>query len=137
MFDEPCHVARCTASRTPGQTSVSGRTRSCGRAALSLLLAIAAIRPASSQGTGPESGADFRVSATRAIGGEGSWDYADYDPVHHRLFVARVGGVLVLDVAAMRPIGTIPAFAGTRTHGIVIAPEASIGMTIDGAEQTA
>ena len=137
MFDEPCHVARFTASRTPGQTSVSGRTRSCGRAVLSLLLAIAAIRPASSQGTGPESDADFRVSATRAIGGEGSWDYADYDPVHHRLFVARVGGVLVLDVAAMRPIGTIPAFAGTRTHGIVIAPEAGIGMTSDGADQTA
>jgi DNA-binding beta-propeller fold protein YncE len=80
---------------------------------------------------------DFKVSRTTPVGGEGSWDYATFDSVHHRLYVARVGGVLVLDTETMKPIGTIPAFAGTRVHGIALAPDLSFGVTGDGEDQVA
>ncbi len=43
---------------------------------------------------------------TTRIGGEGSWDYAEYDPARHRVFIARVGGILVLDADSMKPLGT-------------------------------
>lgn len=79
---------------------------------------------------------DFRVLQTTVIGGEGSWDYAVYDETRHRLFVARVGGTLVLDANTMKPIGTVPALAGTRVHGLAFAREFGIGLTSDGNDQT-
>ena len=78
----------------------------------------------------------FSVAESHLIGGEGSWDYAQYDPARQRLFVARVGGVLVIDTRTMKPVGSISAFAGTRTHGIALAPELGLGMTSDGEEKT-
>jgi len=82
----------------------------------------------------PEPGteAGFRVTQTAKIGGEGSWDYAEYDSARHRLFVARVGGILVLDTDSMKPVGTVPARAGTRTHGVAVASDLGLGMTSDG-----
>jgi hypothetical protein len=40
-------------------------------------------------------GAEFRVLQTTRIGGEGSWDYIEYEAAHHRLFVERVGGTRI------------------------------------------
>lgn len=82
----------------------------------------------------PEGG--FRLSHSQLIGGEGSWDYADYDSERHRLFVARVGGVLVIDAQSMQPVGSIPARAGTRTHGIALALDLGLGVTSDGEDGT-
>lgn len=81
-------------------------------------------------------GPKFRLVNSQDIGGEGSWDYAAYDAPHHRLFVARVGGVLVVDVKTMKPSGTISALAGTRTHGVAFAADLSVGMTSDGDDET-
>lgn len=81
-------------------------------------------------------GPQFRVVSSQNIGGEGSWDYAEYDALYHRLFVARVGGILVVDVKSMKPIGTIAALAGTRTHGVAFAPDLGVGMTSDGDDGT-
>jgi DNA-binding beta-propeller fold protein YncE len=79
--------------------------------------------------------ADFRVTQTAKIGGEGSWDYAEYDPAGHRVFIARVGGILVLDADSMKPMGTVPARAGTRTHGVALAADLGLGMTSDGSDE--
>jgi DNA-binding beta-propeller fold protein YncE len=79
---------------------------------------------------------DFKVSGSQPVGGEGSWDYADYDSVHQRLFVARVGGVLVLDGGTLQPVGTVPALAGTRTHGVTFAPDLGLGLTSNGSDET-
>jgi hypothetical protein len=78
----------------------------------------------------------YHVGETTKIGGEGGWDYLAYDPNTHYLFVTRVGGVLVEDVATKKSAGTIPAFAGTRVHGIALAPDLGIGFTGDGKDNT-
>jgi DNA-binding beta-propeller fold protein YncE len=79
---------------------------------------------------------NFTVSGSQPVRGEGSWDYADYDAAHQRLFVARVGGVLVLDGATLKPVGTVPALAGTRTHGVTFAPDLGLGLTSNGSDET-
>ncbi|RFB79799.1 YncE family protein [Methylovirgula sp. 4M-Z18] len=78
----------------------------------------------------------YHVAATTKIGGEGGWDYLAYDTNTHHLFVTRVGGVLVEDVAAQKSAGTIPAIAGTRVHGIALASDLGIGFTGDGKDNT-
>ncbi len=78
----------------------------------------------------------FHISRVDAIGGEGSWDYLQFDPANDRLFVARVGGVLALDGRSMKPVGTIPALAGTRVHGIALADDLGLGMSGNGADKT-
>lgn len=78
----------------------------------------------------------FHVTGTHTIGGEGSWDYADYDASRQRLFVSRVGGILVLDTQTMKPVASIPALAGTRTHGIAFATDLGVGMTSEGSDGT-
>jgi DNA-binding beta-propeller fold protein YncE len=83
-----------------------------------------------------EAQSGFHVSQTSKIGGEGSWDYLEYQPSTGRLFIARVGGVLVLDTKSMKPVATIPAFAGTRVHGVALAPDLGLGMTSDGEDET-
>ena len=87
-----------------------------------IFLAIITMCASAVAATQPRAEAEFRVTqTTKKIGGEGSWDYAEYDSARHRLFVARVGGVLVLDADSMKPLGTVPARAGTRTHGVALA----------------
>jgi DNA-binding beta-propeller fold protein YncE len=78
----------------------------------------------------------FHISGTYAIGGEGSWDYADYDSAHRHLFVARIGGILVIDTQTMKPVGSIAASPGMRTHGVALASALGIGMTSDGSDET-
>jgi DNA-binding beta-propeller fold protein YncE len=77
------------------------------------------------------------VSQVTKLGGEGSWDYLQYDPLRHRLFVARIGGVLVVDTTNMTSIGSIQAFAGTRVHGVALAASLGLGVTSDGADHAA
>ena len=108
--------------------------RRLGWSAVGLLLVL--MYWSGSAGADTSTGPEFRVTENTRIGGEGSWDYAEYDAVHHRLFVARVGGTLVLDAHTMKPVGTVPALAGTRVHGAAFAKEFGIGMTSDGNDQT-
>jgi DNA-binding beta-propeller fold protein YncE len=116
------------------------RSPVCGwppsRGARGIFLAIITMCASTVAATQPRAEAEFRVTQTTRIGGEGSWDYAEYDIAHHRLFVARVGGILVLDADSMKPLGTIPARAGTRTHGVALASDLGLGMTSDGNDQT-
>jgi DNA-binding beta-propeller fold protein YncE len=120
-------------SRLPTQAS-AGPGRRIGWSSAGLLFVL--MYWSASASSEASARAEFRVIQTTRIGGEGSWDYAEYEAAHHRLFVARVGGTLVLDADTMRPVGTIPAFAGTRVHGVAFAGELGIGMTSDGNDQT-
>jgi hypothetical protein len=45
---------------------------------------------------GPAS-AQYAVSHTYTLGGEGGWDYVIPDAAHHRLFIARQNRVIVVD----------------------------------------
>jgi DNA-binding beta-propeller fold protein YncE len=53
------------------------------------------------------------------------------------LFLSRVGGVLVVDTSDMKPVGSIPAFAGTRVFGIALAPELGLGVLSAGSDKAA
>jgi hypothetical protein len=128
------HADGCIDSgRTPTQTRACPGRR-LGWSSVGVLFAL--IYWSASACAAASAGTEFRVTQTTRIGGEGSWDYAEYDSARHRLFVARVGGILVLDADTMKPIGTIPALAGTRVHGIAFAREFGIGITSDGNDQT-
>ena len=128
------HADACIdSSRLPTQ-SPACLGRRLGWGSVGLLFAL--MYWSASAGAETSAGAEFRVTQTTRIGGEGSWDYAEYDAARHRLFVARVGGTLVLDANTMKPVGTIPALAGTRVHGVAFAGEFGIGMTSDGNDQT-
>ena len=112
-----------------------GRARLMGSVGSVLAAALAALGPLAAHAQGVPGG-PFHISSVTALGGEGSWDYLQFDPANDRLFVARVGGVLVLDAHSMKPVGTIPALAGTRVHGIALADELGLGMSGNGADKT-
>jgi YVTN family beta-propeller protein len=52
--------------------------------------------------------------ASRYAGPDGGWDYARFDPVHHRLYVARTDGVTAVDVSTGKV--TPQLVAGSSTH---------------------
>jgi DNA-binding beta-propeller fold protein YncE len=67
----------------------------------------------------------YHVVNTAKVGGEGSWDYINADPVNRQLFVARsgqapIGRITVYDLDSLKPLGTIP---GTSAHGVAIDPK--------------
>jgi len=105
--------------------------------ACALAAAMFALAPAAGASAEPAPAAGFHVTSQTKIGGEGSWDYLQYDAASQRLFVTRIGGVLVIDTTDMKPVGTIPALAGARVHGVALAPERGLGVTSNGADQTA
>ncbi len=78
---------------------------------------------------------EFKVTRTVKLGGEGSWDYLQYDTARQRLYITRVGGVLVLAGDSLKPVGSIPANAGTRVHGIALVEQLGLGFTGDGADR--
>jgi DNA-binding beta-propeller fold protein YncE len=133
-MDPTQHAGACRdSSRLQAQTP-DYRGRRLGWSSAGLLFALTYwSAPA---GADASAGNEFRITQTTRIGGEGSWDYAAYDAARHRLFVARVGGTLVLDANTMKAAGSIPALAGTRVHGVAFAGEFGIGMTSDGNDQT-
>ncbi len=78
----------------------------------------------------------FALLNTVKVGGEGSWDYLQYDALRQRLYIARVGGTLVLTGPDLKPAGSIAARAGTRVHGVALAEPLHLGFTGDGADRT-
>ena len=74
----------------------------------------------------------YHLATTLQVGGEGSWDYSAFDSASGRLFVTRVGGVQVIDAKTGATLGSVPATAGTRIHGIALAPDLGLGLTGEG-----
>lgn len=103
---------------------------------LSSLMLIGPTGAAAQSMPAPTAGA-YKITGTVKLGGEGSWDYLQYDAVRRRLYIARVGGVQVLAGDALEPVGSIPAIAGTRVHGVALAEPLNLGITGNGADKTA
>jgi len=68
------------------------------------------------------------------LGGEGSWDYINFDSPTRRLFISRQTKVIVLDVDSEKVVGEIPNTEGV--HGIAFAPEFNRGFTSNGRAGT-
>jgi len=64
------------------------------------------------------------------IGGEGFWDYLNFDSATRRLFISRGTHVVVLDVDSGKVVGDIPNTPGV--HGIALAPDLGRGFVSNG-----
>jgi DNA-binding beta-propeller fold protein YncE len=74
--------------------------------------------------------AQWSVTKTLHIGGEGGWDYVTVDAATHRLFVTRSTHTMVIDSATGKVLGDIPG--QKRSHGTAIVPELGRGFITDG-----
>jgi YVTN family beta-propeller protein len=79
-------------------------------------------------------GADYKVTKTWKLGGDGGWDYLTADSAGHRLFIARATRVMVVDTESGKQVGEIPETAGV--HGVALVPEIGRGFTSNGREDT-
>ena len=79
--------------------------------------------------------ADFHITRTIPLGGDGSWDYLRFDPDANRLFIARSTRVMVVDLAAGKVSGEIPNTEGV--HGVALAGASHRGVTSNGKANTA
>ena len=74
--------------------------------------------------------ANWEVTRTIHIGGEGGWDYLTVDAQTHRLFVPRSTHTMVIDADSGKVLGDIP---GQKTaHGVAIVPSLGRGFITDG-----
>jgi hypothetical protein len=87
------------------------------------VLALAGWLPARAQ-------AQWDVSRTLHIGGEGGWDYVTVDAATHRLFVTRSTHTQVIDAESGKVLGDIPG--QKRSHGTAIVPAVNRGFITDG-----
>lgn len=80
------------------------------------------------------SGAEYKVTQTWKIGGEGGWDYLTADSSNHRLFISRATRVMVIDTTTGKAIGEIPDTQGV--HGIALDEKDGRGFTSNGKEDS-
>jgi DNA-binding beta-propeller fold protein YncE len=76
--------------------------------------------------------ADYKVTKTWKVGGDGGWDYLTADSDGHRLFIARATRVMVIDTDSGKPVGEIADTPGV--HGVAIDSGAGRGYTSNGRE---
>jgi hypothetical protein len=74
--------------------------------------------------------AQWDVTRTLHIGGDGAWDYLTVDSQTHRLFVTRSTHTMVIDSETGKTLGDIPG--QKRSHGTAIVPELGRGFITDG-----
>jgi DNA-binding beta-propeller fold protein YncE len=74
--------------------------------------------------------ADWAVSNTFHVGGEGGWDYISVDSSTHRLYVTRSTHTMVIDAESGKVIGDIPG--QKRSHGVALVPGVGRGFISDG-----
>lgn len=74
--------------------------------------------------------ADWTVTKTIPIGGEGGWDYLTVDPQTHLLYVPRTTHTMVIDPDSGKAIADI--LGQKRAHGVAVVPQAGRGFISDG-----
>jgi DNA-binding beta-propeller fold protein YncE len=87
------------------------------------MLTSAALVPACAQ-------ANWKVTRTLPVGGDGGWDYLTVDSQAHRLYVPRTTHTMVLDAGSGNVLGDIP---GQKVaHGVAVVPSVGRGFITDG-----
>ncbi|HUA01220.1 MAG TPA: YncE family protein [Candidatus Aquilonibacter sp.] len=83
----------------------------------------------------PDAGlSGYHLVKTIKLGGEGLWDYLEFDPAARHLFISRGTKVVVLDVDSEKVAAEIPDTTGV--HGIALAPDLGKGFTSNGGAGT-
>ena len=81
-----------------------------------------------------QSSAQYRITHTYVVGGDGSWDYIVPDPPNHRLFIGRQNRVMVVDEDNGKLLGEVTGIQGA--HGTAIAPATGHGFATSGNDQS-
>jgi DNA-binding beta-propeller fold protein YncE len=63
--------------------------------------------------------AQYQITRTFTLGGDGSWDYVVPDPPHHRLFIGRQNRLMVVDENDGKLIGEVMGIHGAHGAAIV------------------
>ncbi len=92
---------------------------------LSLVLTLATLTSLSAQ---------YRVTHTYTLGGDGSWDYIVPDPPNHRLFIARQNRVMVVDEDSGMLLGEVTGVQGA--HGTAVAQATGHGFATSSNDQS-
>ena len=69
--------------------------------------------------------AQYQITRTFTLGGDGSWDYVVPDPPHHRLFIGRQNRLMVVDENDGKLIGEVMGIHGA--HGAAIVDKTGHG----------
>jgi YVTN family beta-propeller protein len=101
----------------------------CRRVVFSFIFAASTLAPFYSA-TSATAEKPFEIEQKWTIGGTGGWDYLTADPTTHRLYIAHMTRVDVVDTTNGKVIGAIEGLA--RCHGIIIAPDGKTGFVSDG-----
>lgn len=78
---------------------------------------------------------DFHILRTIPLGGDGGWDYLQFDPDANRLFIARETRVMVVDLADGKLAAEITNTLGV--HGVALDVVHKRGVTSNGKANTA
>lgn len=78
--------------------------------------------------------AQYHVSHTFVVGGDGGWDYVVPDTTHHRLFVGRQTRVMVIDENDGRLVGEVKGINGA--HGTAIDERSGHGFATSGDDSS-
>jgi DNA-binding beta-propeller fold protein YncE len=78
--------------------------------------------------------AQYHVTHTYVLGGEGSWDYVTPDPAHQRVFIGRQNRVMVVDERDGHVIGEVPDIHGA--HGVALAESSRHGFATSGNDSS-
>jgi DNA-binding beta-propeller fold protein YncE len=78
--------------------------------------------------------AQYRITHTFAVGGDGSWDYVVPDPANHRLFIGRQNRVMVVNANDGKLLGEVTGINGA--HGTAIAEKSGHGFATSGNDSS-
>src|SRR5437773_11226 len=74
--------------------------------------------------------AQYHITHTYTVGGDGSWDYIIPDAAHHRLFIGRQNRVMVVNETNGQLLGEVAGIKGA--HGVAIAERTGHGFATSG-----
>jgi len=81
-----------------------------------------------------QAAAQYRITQTYVLGGDGSWDYIVPDPPNHRLFIGRQNRVMVVDEENGKLLGEVTGIQGA--HGTAVANDTGHGFATSGNDQS-
>ena len=104
------------------------------RSLLFLFVAFAAV-PVLAIASAAQSTSGYHVAKTLEIGGEGGWDYVNFDASSNRLYIARATRVMVVDVESGKLVGELPGTNGV--HSVALVNKLDRGVSSNGKDNSA
>jgi hypothetical protein len=86
------------------------------------------------QGLQAQAPAQYHITHTYVLGGDGSWDYVTPDPARQRVFIGRQNRVMVVDERDGRLLGEVMEIRGA--HGVALAESSHHGFATSGNDSS-